>query len=377
MKKLFVVTGEYSGSMHATRVVECIKSQSPDIEIEGIGDENLEKAGVKLFADHSKMSAVGLNFGILFNHIILGKKVVDYLINDYKPDMVLLVDYGAFNTKIAGFLKKAGIKVYYYIPPQVWATRKHRIKEIKRNVDKILCIFPFEVEMYKSYGIDVHYCGHPLVKQLPEKADRDAFFEKYGIDKSKKLVSIFPGSRSFELKFLMKIFIKSAKMLQKAHPDIQFLISHAPNLSDEVYNKYLGNDDTFKVIKGDNQALLSVSDALILASGTVALEAALYGVPMIISYKGPELFYFIYLFVRCIKLVALPNIILDKVVVPELIQHKAKPNIISEEIEKLLYDEAYRTEQITGLSNVRARLSDKYSAQEVANVILKDIQSGI
>lgn len=373
MKKLFVVTGEYSGSMHATRVVECIKSENPDIQIEGIGDENLEKAGVKLFADHNKMSAVGLNLGILFNHIILGKKLVDYLINDYKPDMVLLVDYGAFNTKIAGFLKKAGIKVFYYIPPQIWATRKYRIKEIKKNVDKVLCIFPFEVELYKSYGIDVHYCGHPLVKQLPEKADRNAFFEKYGIDKDKKLVSIFPGSRSFELKFLMKIFIKAAKLLQKAHPDIQFLISHAPNLSDEVYNRYLCNDETFKVIKGDNQALLSVSDALILASGTVALEASLYEVPMIISYKGPELFYLIYLLVRCIKLVALPNIILNKVVVPELIQHKATPKIISSEIEKLLFDKDYRAKHIDGLSQVKEKLSDKYSAKEVADEILKNI----
>lgn len=373
MKKLFVVTGEYSGSMHATRVVECIKAENPDIQIEGIGDENLEKAGVKLFSDHSKMSAVGLNFGILFNHIKLGKKVVDYLINDYKPDMVLLVDYGAFNTKIAGFLKKAGIKVYYYIPPQVWATRKHRIHEIKRNVDKVLCIFPFEVDLYKSYGIDVHYCGHPLVKQLPEKADRDEFFEKYGLDKTKKLVSIFPGSRSFELKFLMKLFLKTAKLLQKSHPDIQFVISHAPNLSNEVYNKYLGNDESFRVIKGDNQALLSVSDALVLASGTVALEASLYEVPMVVSYRGPQLFYLIYLLVRCIKFVALPNIILDRFLVSELIQHKAKPNIISSEVERLLFDEEYRAEHINGLSQVKAKLSDKYSAQEVAGEILKNI----
>lgn len=373
MKKLFIITGEYSGSMHATKVVECLKEQNSDLHIEGIGDKNLENAGVKLFADHSKMSAVGLNFSILFNHIMLGKRVVDYLTKEYKPDMVLLIDYGAFNTKVAGFLKKAGIKVFYYIPPQVWATRKHRIKELKKNVDKVLCIFPFEVELYKSYGIDVHYCGHPLVKQLPEKANRDAFFEKYGIDKNKKLVSIFPGSRSFELKYLMKTFIKSAKILKKSHPDIQFLISHAPNLSDEVYNKYLGNDDTFKVIKGDNHALLSVSDALILASGTVALEAALYEVPMIISYKGPELFYWIYLLVRCISRVALPNIILDKTVVPELVQHKSNPKMISSEIEKLLYDEEYRNNHIAGLSQVKEKLSDKYSAQEVANIILENI----
>ena len=140
-----------------------------------------------------------------------------------------------------------------------------------------------------------------------------------------------------------------------------------------MYNKYLSGNDDFKVIKGDNHALLSVSDALILASGTVALEASLYEVPMIISYKGPEIFYLIYLLVRCIKRVALPNIILDKTIVPELIQHKATPKLISDNIEKLLYDEDYRTHQIEGLSQVKAKLSEKYSAQEVADVILDNI----
>ena len=372
-KKLFIITGEYSGSMHAVRVVECLKSQNPDIEIEGIGDENLEKAGVKLFENHSKMSAVGLSPQIIFNHLLLGKRLVDYLVNDYKPDLVLMIDYGAFNLSVSKFLKKNGIKTFYYIPPQVWASRKWRINTIKKNIDKVLCIFPFEVDLYKSYGIDVHYCGHPLVKQLSEKADRDSFFEAHSLDKTKKLVSVFPGSRVFELKFLMQLFIKSAKLLKKAHPDLQFVISHAPNLSEDVYNKYLKGDDTFRIIKGENQALLSVSDALILASGTVALEATLYEVPMIISYRGPWLFYLIYLLVRCIKRVSLPNIIMDESIVPELIQGKATTKNITHETEKILYDDSYRAEYISKLSQVKERLSDKYSAQEVAKVIAENI----
>lgn len=374
MKKLFIITGEYSGSMHATRVVECIKSQCSDIVIEGIGDDNLANAGVKLFENHSKMSAMGLSPKILFDHITLGKRLVDYLTKEYKPDLVLMIDYGAFNLSISKFLKRHGIKTFYYIPPQVWASRKWRINTIKKNIDKVLCIFPFEVELYKSYGIDVHYCGHPLVKQLPEKSDKNAFFEKYGLDKTKKLVSVFPGSRVFELKYLMKLFINSAKTLQKTHPDLQFVISHAPNLSDEVYNKYLKSETGFKIIKGENQALLSVSDALILASGTVALEASLYQVPMIISYKGPWFFYFVYLLVRCINMVSLPNIILNKRVVPEILQGHATIKNISSAIEKILYDEEYRTDYINQLGEVKYRLSDKYSASEAAEVILENIK---
>lgn len=368
MKKLFIITGEYSGDIHASHVVEALRAVNPDIEIEGIGGENLRRAGVKLFSDQKKMGAVGLSPKIVIDHLLLGKRVVDYLTKEYKPDLVLLIDYGVFNLNISKFLRRAGIKTFYYIPPQVWASRKWRINTIKKNIDEVLCIFPFEKEMYESYGIKTHYCGHPLVSQLPEKANREDFLAKHGFEKNKKLVSIFPGSRVFELKFLMKVFVKTAENLQKKHPDLQFCISHAPNLSDEVYNKFLKNSP-FPVIKGENQALLSVSDALILASGTVALEACLYQTPMIIAYRGPWLFYLIYLIVRCIKRVSLPNIIADKSIVPEIIQGDVSVRKISYEIEKLLFDEKYRANNIKELGDVKALLSDKISSKEAAKVI--------
>ena len=373
MKKVFIITGEYSGDIHASNVAKKLYELNPDIEIEGIGGENLKSAGVKLFSDQKKMGAVGISFGIIFNHIILGKKVVDYLTKEFKPDIVLLTDYGAFNLNVAKFLKKAGIKTFYYIPPQVWASRKWRIKTIKKNIDEVLCIFPFEKEMYKSYGIKTHYCGHPLVSQLPPKTDRDAFFEKYNLDKNKKLVAVFPGSRKFELKQLMNVFVKTAQNLEKLHPDIQFVISHAPNLPDEVFDKYLRNTD-YKVIKGDNHALLSVSNALILASGTVALEAAMYNTPMIIAYRGPWLFYFIYLLVRCIKMVSLPNIISGKIVVPEIIQKDVTVQNITYEIERILYDNDYRINYINQLKQVSTLLSDKVSSTEAALEITRELK---
>ncbi|CCY62071.1 lipid-A-disaccharide synthase [Clostridium sp. CAG:967] len=368
MKKLFIITGEYSGDIHASHVVKALKAMTPDILIEGVGGENLRNAGVKLFSDQKKMGAVGLTPKIVLDHFTLGKRIVDYLVKDFKPDAVLLIDYGVFNLNISKFLKKAGIKVFYYIPPQVWASRKWRINTIKKNIDEVLCIFPFEKDMYESYGIKTHYCGHPLVSQLAPKADKNDFFEKHGLDKNKKLVSIFPGSRVFELKNLMKVFIKTAEELQKKHPDLQFCISHAPNLSDDVYDKYLKKTE-FKVIKGENQALLSVSDALILASGTVALEAALYRTPMIISYRGPYLFYLIYLIVRCIKRVSLPNIIADKYIVPEILQSSVTVSNITYQIEKLLYDKEYRENNIKELGKVKSLLSDKVSSKEAAKVI--------
>ena len=326
-----------------------------------------------MFSDQKKMGAVGISPAIIFNHFILGKKVVDYLKNEYKPDLVLLTDYGSFNLSVSKFLHKAGIRVFYYIPPQVWASRKWRINVIKKNIDKVLCIFPFEKDLYESYGIETKYCGHPLVSQLPEKADRKEFFERHGFDSSRRLVSIFPGSRKFELKYLANVFIKSAKDLQKKHPELQFCISHAPNLPDDIYDKYVKDTD-FKVITGENQALLSVSDALILASGTVALEAALYNTPMIIAYRGPILFYWIYLIVRCIKMVSLPNIISNKHIVPELVEHNVSVHNISYNIEKLLYDKEIRQAQIDGLSGVKQLLSDKVSSVEAANAIAEELE---
>ncbi len=368
MKKIFVITGEYSGDIHAGRVVQLLKEINPEIEIQGIGGENLKNAGAVLFCDHSKMSAFGFSLKMAFEHLRLEKDVAEYILDEYKPDLVLLIDYGTFNLRVAKRLKGHGIKVVHYIPPQVWASRKWRIKGIKKYVDKVLCIFPFEEDMYKEYKIDVTYCGHPLVKQLPPKADRGNFFAEHDLDPSKRLVSVFPGSRPLELKFFGETFLKAAKKLKKQHPELQICISHAPNLKDDIFDKYIKNTD-FKVIKGENQALLSVSDSLILASGTVALEAALYQTPMIIGYKGPWILYLIYLLVRCIKNVSLPNIIMGKDIVPELIQSKFNVENICYETEKLLYNKECREKMISELGGVKEKLSDKYSAKVAAEAI--------
>ena len=370
MKKVFIITGEHSGDIHAAKVVQELKIQNPDVEIEGIGGENLKNAGVKLFSGHEKMSAMGFSPKIIIDHLTLGKRVVSYIKDKFKPDLVLLIDYGAFNLNIAKAIKIAKIqaKVFYYIPPQIWASRKWRINTIKKYVDKVLCIFPFEEPLYKENEVDVKYCGHPLTSQLPEKADRNEFCKKHGLDSNKKIVSVFPGSRVFELKQLMNTFMKAAKELQTKYPEVQFIVSQAPNLSDKVYQGYLKTTD-FKIIKGENHAMLSISDSLILASGTVALEAALYQTPMIIAYRGPWLLYFIYRIVRCLDMASLPNIIADKRIVPELLQSDLTVKNIVKKTECNLFDEPYRNDFINALEDVKALMSDKKSSREVADAI--------
>ncbi len=375
MKRLFIVTGEYSGDKHAGDVVKELRKINPDIEIEAIGGVNLKSQGVKLFADHSKMSAMGIGFLIILNHIILGKRIASYLKNVYKPDMVLLVDYGGFNLNLSKIISKYGFKVYYYIPPQIWASRKWRLNTVKKCINKVITIFPFEKEMYDKANVNSEFVGHPLIKQLPEACNKEKLREELNINNEEKLVSIFPGSRVFEINNLLEIFLKSAQKIKEKDPNVKFALAQAPTIKDELINPIIKkySDLNIKILKNRNYDLLSGSDALILASGTVALEAALYETPMIISYKGPELFYMIYKMVRCINMVSLPNIILNEEIVPELIQKLSNPEKISEEILKILNDENYRTYMKLKLRNVKEKMMSSNAAEKAALIINSDI----
>lgn len=375
MKRLFIVTGEYSGDKHAGDVVKELRKINPDIEIEAIGGVNLKSQGVKLFADHSKMSAMGIGFLIILNHIILGKRIASYLKNVYKPDMVLLVDYGGFNLNLSKIISKYGFKVYYYIPPQIWASRKWRLNTVKKCINKVITIFPFEKEMYDKANVNSEFVGHPLIKQLPEACNKEKLREELNINNEEKLVSIFPGSRVFEINNLLEIFLKSAQKIKEKNSNIKFALAQAPTIKDELINPIIKkySDLNIKILKNRNYDLLSGSDALILASGTVALEATLYETPMIISYKGPELFYMIYKMVRCINMVSLPNIILNEEIVPELIQKLSNPEKISEEILKILNDENYRTYMKSKLRNVKEKMMSSNAAEKAALIINSDI----
>lgn len=375
MKKLFVITGEYSGDRHAADVVSELIKINPEIQVEAVGGQNLEKLGVKLFCNHSKMSAMGISLNVILDHINLGKNLAKYLKEEYKPDMVLMIDYGGFNLNLSKVLSKYGIKIYYYIPPQIWASRKWRLNTVKKCINKVLTIFPFEKKMYEDVGVDVEFVGHPLLTQIPSAVTKQALCDELNLDCNKELISIFPGSRVFEINNLLEIFLQSADIIKKSKDDVQFLLAQAPTIKDELIlpliEKY--KHLNIKVVKNKNYDLLSASDALILASGTVALEAALYETPMIISYKGPWILYLIYLLVRSIKRVSLPNIIMDKEIVPELVQTKAKPQIIANNILTILNDTEYRKNMINELSNVKKSLTTPNSAFNVANIINSNI----
>ncbi|MEI8389402.1 MAG: lipid-A-disaccharide synthase [bacterium] len=375
MKKIFIVTGEHSGDIHASYIVRELRKLNPDIKIEAIGGKSLEAEGIKLFSDHSKMAVVGLDaFKSLFSHIKLGQNLVNYLTLEYQPDLVLLIDYGGFNLRLARELKKHGINIFYYISPQVWASRKGRISKVKKYVNKMMTIFPFEEKLYKEKGVNAEYVGHPLISQLPRDFDREDFIKQNNIDLNNKIVGIFPGSRKMEINYLMPIFLESVKQIHTHSKKVQFCLGQAPNIDDKLINKYLDaftkkENIEIKVLKNQNHALLSSSDAVILASGTITLEAAMYGTPMVISYKAPYLAYFLYLCVRYLKFVSLPNIIAGKKIVEEFIQQKAKPELISQEILALLYNNEKKEQMVHELGQIQNTLGEKIASKEVAKIV--------
>ena len=369
-KKVFIITGEFSGDKHASGVVRELKKIYKNVVIEGVGESNLEKEGVKLFRNHEKMGQMGLTPKTVFNHLLLGVDIVNYLKNEFKPDLVLLVDYGAFNLQISKALKKEGFKVFYFIPPQIWASRKYRLKTIKKNVDKVLTIFPFEKEFYDKEGVNAEFVGHPIVSELPVCNNKEEFFKKHNLDLNKKLIGIFPGSRVFEIRFLLKIFVKTIELLQKMRSDVQFVFSHANSLKDDAFNI------PYKTIKGENHQLLAYSDALILASGTVALEAAMYEKPMLIAYRGPIFFYLVYLLVRNIKKACLVNIITKKDYVDEFLMFRATPKNISNCVNEILSSEEKRNYIIEGCKKTKELLTSNHCVEVVAKIIKKELEEG-
>ena len=371
MKKLFIITGEHSGDKHAADVVKELRTINPELVIHGIGGENLHAQGVELFSDHSKMNSVGFSLKMLLDHVSLGRRVIDYL-KVFQPDVILMVDYGGFNLNISKVIKKElpQIKICYYIPPQIWASRKWRINTVKKNIDKVFCIFPFEKQLYEENGVNYKFVGHPLVHQIPRGHDRHAFFEKYGLDENKKLVSIFPGSRVFEVKNLLKTFIKASELIKKRLPETQFVIALAPNLKKSVIEQFLPRGCDMQIVQNENYSLLELSDSLILASGTVALEAALYKTPMLISYKGPWILYIIYLLVRCIKHVSLPNIIMQRDIIQELIQKRSRAGMVAAETLKILSNNEYKNKMVQELSSVEKRLTNAIPAKVVAESLM-------
>jgi lipid-A-disaccharide synthase len=370
-KRIMIIAGEASGDLHGSALVREALSLDPSLQFIGIGGSLMRAEGVETLVDAREMAVVGLVEVIAhFPTIFRAFRKMEKILKQNPPDLLILIDYPDFNLRLAKVAKTAGVKVLYYISPQVWAWRVGRVKKIARIVDRMAVVFPFEVPFYEKEGLPVSFVGHPLVdtvKPTMSLADARASF---GIDLQSRTVGLFPGSRKQEIRTHLPILLESARLLKERFPDLQFILPLASSLERADLAPFLDNSGiAVNLVAGKGYDVMQVCDAIISVSGTVTLEIALMGVPMVIIYRVSPLTYQVAKRLIRVDHVGICNIVADKRVVRELIQHEAEPQIIAEEISRILTDASFTDAIRSGLSEVRDRLGRGGCSAQVAGIV--------
>jgi len=359
-KHILISVGEASGDMHAANLVQAVKKLAPDVLFYGMGANLMRNAGVDIVIYANELSIVGLLEVITkFPKIRKAFRIMQNALEHNKPDLLILVDYPGFNLRLAKIAKKAGVKALYFISPKVWAWNQGRIESIKKYVDKMAVIFPFEVDFYKKYQVPVAFVGNPLLEIVKPKLTHEEAQRAFKLSPNCKTIGLFPGSRKSEIKYHLPIMLEAAKLLKNQNPDLQFLLPQASSITLDDLQPYLqASSIKVQVIPNKNYDVMQVCDAIIAASGTVTLEIAIMTIPEVIIYKKSWLEYQIAKRVIKIPYIGLCNILANKKIVQELLQYDATPENIAKEIEKILNDANYREEMIANLANTKNLLKD-------------------
>ena len=373
IKEILICAGETSGDMHAANLVKEVKKIAPDIKFYGMGANFMSSAGVKLLVNSDDLGIIGA--GAIFTKItkiIRSFRIMKKALKTLHPDLLVLVDYPGFNLRLAKAAKVAKVKVLYFISPKVWAWHQNRIKNIKKYVDVMAVIFPFEVEFYKKFNIHATFVGNPLLKLVKPKLTYQQTLKIFNVPENHKVIGLFPGSRASEIKRLLPIMLKAAVILNKRYSNLQFLLPIAAciDMTDLKPHLLKTNLHNIQLIKSHNYDVMQVCDAIIAASGTAVLEIAIMEIPLVITYKTSWLEYQIAKKLIKIPFVGLCNILLNKKIVQELLQDEATPENIAKEIEKLLDDTNYRQTMISNLIKVKKALQNS-KQKNLAELILK------
>jgi lipid-A-disaccharide synthase len=342
--KIAILAGEPSGDLIASQLMAYIISKVSDIEFVGVGGPLMKQQGLRSFFDYSNLSLYGI-FQVIPNIpklIFLRHRLIKYLINE-KPDIFIGVDAPDFNFYIEKKLKQSGISTFHYVAPSVWAWRPKRVYKIKKSTDHIFSIFPHEKELFEKVGIETTFVGHPLANKIPLQSNINKYRRILKLNREELVIALMPGSRVGELKAHTDTLLETAQSLLEVYPDAKFLI---PATSDKNVKFIKGRirvnpTKNIKLIKGKVDEILTSANIAIAASGTASLQIALHKKPMIVIYKGSWISYFIWKMVRLIPNVSLPNILLQENFVPEMLQHRATPNLLSEKACEIIKDKKY------------------------------------
>ena len=370
IKKIMIVAGEASGDLHGGKLVQAMLRIDQSLRFYGIGGKKMKATGVALIADSADMAVVGLTEVVSKLGMIL--KVMAQMkasLKADKPDLIILIDYPDFNLPLAKAAKKIGIKVFYYISPQVWAWRKGRIGKIKKIVDKMAVILPFEALLYHEAGVDATFVGHPLLDVVKTKYSRKEALAKFGLSEGVITVGILPGSRQSEVVRLLPDMLKAAEIIEKKIAPVQFVLPLADTLDVAFVSHIIEHYPvTVRIIRDEVYDVIGCADIAMVASGTATLEAALMETPMIVIYKVSAPSYYVGKMVINVGHIGLVNIIAGKTVVPELIQDEASSEKIASAIIDILTDGARMNHIKVELSKIRGMLGSPGAAERAARL---------
>ncbi|MEP7250965.1 MAG: lipid-A-disaccharide synthase [Ginsengibacter sp.] len=362
--KYYIIAGEASGDLHGSNLIKELRKLDSTADIRGWGGDKMEAAGATIAKHYRDLAFMG--FAEIVKNLPAILKNINFCkqdISSFEPNVVVLINYSAFNLRIAEWTKKNNFRNVFYISPQVWAWKESRVKAIKKYVDKMIVILPFEKQFYKTWDYYVDYVGHPLVQVIENfKADNKE------IEMQPKIIALLPGSRKQEIKAKLPIMLEASKNF----PENIFVVAKAPSVDDEFYESFLKPYANVQMVSNDTYALLMQATAALVTSGTATLETALFSVPEIVCYKAGNISYQIAKRLIKLKYISLVNLIMNKEVVKELIQDDLTPQNITRELNEILYDPVKRERIQFDYYLLKKQLSEGGNASANAAALIYD-----
>lgn len=373
--KYYIIAGEASGDLHASNLIKGLKRHDSETTVRGWGGDLMRAAGCDIVR-HYKDTAI-MGFLTVLKNLDKIKANIEECRRDilaWKPDVVILVDYGGFNLRVAKFIKEAGIPVFYYISPKIWAWNTGRVKKIKRLVDRMFVIFPFEVDFYARYNYPVYYAGNPLVDAIHDRDHKDETFEDFtrvnGLS-GKPIIALVAGSRAQELKHVLPKML----LMIPHFPDHEFVIAGAPSMMDADYAPYIQGMNV-RIVYGQTYRLVRQARAALVTSGTATLETAILGTPQVVCYSGEGGAFSYFLFKTFVKVefISLVNLIAGREVVPELLMQKLNERNILRELSAIIPDGEHRTRMLSDYREVNERLGEPGASERFAEMMIKQLR---
>lgn len=372
MPTVMVSCGEASGDLYAGALARALRAQAPGTRVIGFGGQQMAASGAELAGDYRGLAVTGLTevLRVLPRTYAMYRRLVA-LARSVRPDVFVAIDFPDFNFRLAGAVHALGIPVVYYVSPQLWAWRPGRIRALKAFADKVLPIFPFEVEIYERAGVPVEFVGHPLIDLIAVTSTRQAFVTSLGLDPAAPVVGLLPGSRPNEVRALMPVLLEAIPRIRAGRPGTQFVLARAPRLSASLFDALGSIDGGVAVVEGRTDDVLHASDVVLTASGTATVQTALHGTPMVILYKLSPLTYRLGRPFVSVDTFGMANLIAGRRIVPELIQADCTADRVAAEALSLLNDHARAGQMRQDLAEVRQTLGAPGASGRAAAAVLK------